>query len=1138
MYVLPRRLPQCVRAFIPACLALCCLFLLSSGPSLLAQALAGLSGTVTDATGAVVPGAKVTITNDGTKVSTTANTSSAGTYSVTGLIPGTYTVAVEAKGFESSNVKGVNIAVGQMATANVLLTTGATTETVNVTASAISLNTAQPSLDTTIQNEVVQALPIEISGRGRQIDNFIFLAPGVTGDSFSHRINGGVDFQNEVVFNGLPLVSAETQGYQTIINPPFDLVNQFNVLRNSFSAQYGLAQGVITYQFTSGTNQLHGSAFEIARNDFFDAKGAYNPKVPVDKENNYGFSVGGPVILPKIYNGKNRTFFFATSEWYRFNNTPTGFNSVPTAAEKAGDFSGIGTTIFDPTTGLPFANNRIPTSRISPLSASLLSEIPDPTNGGFTNNYAANTGVIPTRQINWGFTIDHNINDKQALHYAEWRDKYSNIATTNNYFPNGSPLAGAKFQPSLGTGFFLTYSNTLTPNLVMTAGFGWAGELNNQFSLQEGHPFAGVAGSVQLPTIYFDGPLSPTTWGTDTGWPYSINRKLGISIANNWLYTHGKHTLNFGVELRRAYQDDNECQQCAGQMRFSNFTTADPANLSTTGNAFASFLLGQVDSSFRQQANELRLRNLDVSPYLQDDVKLTSKLTMNIGIRWDIMQPFNELDNQVVFFDANIPNPGAGGLLGAATKLGICNGCANYTRAALQWSHFSPRLGFTYALNNKTVLQSGFSMNYLDGGAYEFGTNKVAVSYGNLLQGVYQRLSNNSNAPGYGSWDNQALPFPTPVAFGPTIGNGATIHAFNRDAGIAPSMATWNAGIQRELPWNLLMTASYVGNKVNHLPSELNPINQLSPAYLAQYGSQLGQPVTSVPGVGLPYANFLSQFPGATLQQALRPYPQYANIINNFDQNGSAMYNALQLTAEKRLTNGLSFLVSYTLSKMMSDTNSGFSTFANASLNKENQKAEWTVDNNDQTNVVKISGTYELPIGPGKTFLNKKNLLSQVLGGWQVSPILTYATGTPLFTGTGGPVQVPGDPLDNNCTNCNRANVIAGVPQMFSYSNVYSGQPVINAAAFSNPGLWALGNSPRVLSTLRNPFQFNEDVALTKSFGTERYKFELRMDYFNVLNRVRFGSPVELLTDPNFGKVINSQNNTQRQGQAQLRFTF
>jgi len=1113
------------------CLSISMFCLLFAGAHLHAQALAGLAGTVTDASGAVIPGAKVTITNNGTNVTTTANTSSAGTYNVTGLVPGTYTVKVEANGFQTSSLNSVNVAVGQTATENATLKTGQASQTVNVTASAIALNTVAPSLDTTIQNEVVQALPIEISGRGRQIDNFIFLAPGVTGSSFSHRINGGVDFQNEVVFNGLPLVSAETQGYQTIINPPFDLVNQFNVLRSSFSAQYGLAQGVITYQFTSGTNQIHGSAFEILRNNVFDARGAYNPTVPIDKENNYGFSVGGPII-------KNRTFFFATSEWYRFNNTPTGFNSVPTAAERAGDFSGLGTTIFDPTTGKPFPNNRIPTSRFSPLAQSLLGDIPAPTTGGFTNNYAANTGVIPTRQINWGFTIDHNINERQALHFAEWRDKYSNIATTNNLFPNGSPLSGAKYQPSLGTGLFLTYSNTLTPNLVMTAGMSWAGELNNQFSLQLNHPFAAVANSNLLPTIYFDGPLSPTAWGTDTGWPFSINRKLGISIANNWLYTHGKNTFNFGVEIRRAYQDDNECQQCAGSFRFSNFTTADPADTSSTGNAFASFLLGQADSAIRQEANELRLRNLDVSPYIQDDIKLTPRFTLNVGVRWDIMRPFNEVNNQVVFFDPNIPNPGAGGRLGAATKLGICNGCANYTRAWTQWSHFSPRLGFTYELNNKTVLQSGFSMNYLDGGAYEFGTNKVAVSYGNLLQGVYQRVSNNSTTPGYGSWDSQPLPFPTPVPFGPTIGNGATIHAFSRTADTAPYIMTWNAGVQRELPWNLFFTGTYVGNKTNHLPSNLNPYNQLNPAYLGQYGSLLGQPVTSVPGVGLPYAGFLNDFPGASLQQALRPYPQYANIINNFDQTGSSTYNALQMTLEKRLTNGLSFLVSYTLSKSMSDTNSGFSTFANNSLNKQNQKAEWTIDNNDQTNTVKISGTYELPIGPGKAFLNKKGVLSQVFGGWQISPILTYATGTPLFTGTGGPVNVPGDPLDNNCSNCNRANVIAGVPQMFSYANVYNGQPVINAAAFSNPGAWALGNSPRVLSDLRTPFQFNEDIAVSKSFGTERYKFELRMDYFNVLNRVRFGSPVELLTDPNFGRVINSQDNTQRQGQAQLRFTF
>jgi len=1127
-----------IRSALIGCLAFCLLLSLSSNSRLYAQALAGLSGTVTDPSGAIVPDAKVTITNDATKVSTTATTSSAGTYSVTGLVPGVYTVKVEAKGFQTSSLTDVHVDVGKITTQNAALQTGEASQTVTVTESAIALNTTAPSLDTTIQNEVVQALPIEIAGRGRQIDNFIFLAPGVTGSTFSHRINGGVDFQNEVVFNGLPLVSSETQGYQTIINPPFDLINQFNVLRSSFSAQYGLAQGVITYQFTSGTNQLHGSAFEIARNDFFDARGAYNPTVPVDKEHNYGFSVGGPVILPKLYNGKNRTFFFATSEWYRYNQTLNTFSTVPTLAERQGDFSGIGTTIYDPTTGQPFPNNQIPTNRFSPLSASLLKYLPAPTTGGFTNNFAPETGIIPNRQTNWGFTIDHNINEKQALHYAEWRDNYSNIAQTNNYFPNGSVLAGSKFQPSLGTGFFLTYSNTITPNLVMTAGMSWAGEINNQFSLQENYSFPGVAGSVQLPTIYFNGPLSPTTWGTDTGWTQSINRKLGVSIANNWLWVHGKHTLNFGVELRRAYQDDNECQQCAGSFSFSNFTTANPNDLSSTGNSFASFLLGQADSAIRQQANELRLRNLSVSPYLQDDIKLTSRFTLNVGLRWDIMRPFTEVSNQVVFFDPNIPNPGAGGRLGAATKLGICDGCANYERAWTQWSHFSPRLGFTYQLNQKTVVQSGFSMNYLNGGAFEFGTNKVAVSYGNLLQGVFQRVSNNSNIPGYGSWDAQVMPFPTPAPFSPNIGNGATIHAFNRNADTAPYITTWNAGIQRELPWNLFFTGTYVGNKVNHLPSALNPFNQLDPAYLAQYGSLLGQPVTSVPGAPIPYPGFLTDFPGASLQQALRPYPQYANIINNFDQTGAARYNAMQLTGEKRFTNGLSFLVSYTLSKSMSNTNSGFSTFANNSLNKQNQKAEWSIDNNDQTNNLRISGTYELPFGPGKPFLNKRGVVGQIVGGWQISPILTYATGTPLFQGTGGSVNVPGDPLANKCSDCNRANVIAGVPQMFDYNNVYKGQSVLNPAAFSNPGLWALGNAPRVLSGVRNPFQSSEDIAVSKSFGTERYKFELRMDYFNVLNRVIFGSPVALLTDPDFGKVINNQANTQRQGQAQLRFTF
>ncbi len=306
------------------------------------QTLSSINGTVTDTSGAVIANANVTVTNVATQVAKTAVTSSAGSYSVTDLIPGTYSVRVESAGFQLSEHKGVGVDVGRNSTVDAVLQPGNVEQTVTVSESAIALDTSAPSLNTTIENKVVQELPNQVSGgRGRQIDNFIFLAPGVTGSTFSHRINGGVDFQNEVVFNGIPMAQAETQGYQTIWNPPFDLVNQFNVLRSSFSAQYGLAQGVVTYQTASGTNSLHGSGFEIIRNNFFDAKGAYNPTVPIDKENNYGFSVGGPVIIPKLYNGKNRTFFYLAMEWYRENLTSTGFFSLPTVAEKNGDFSGL-----------------------------------------------------------------------------------------------------------------------------------------------------------------------------------------------------------------------------------------------------------------------------------------------------------------------------------------------------------------------------------------------------------------------------------------------------------------------------------------------------------------------------------------------------------------------------------------------------------------------------------------------------------------------------------------------------------------------------------------------------------------------------------------------------------------------------
>lgn len=1111
-----------------------------------AQALQGITGTVVDPTGAVIPNAKVLATNNATGVVNTATTNSRGIYQLPALNPGTYTVKVSAPGFQTGIYNGVGVEVAKPATVNAMLQTGTATQTVEVTASPIALNTTQPSLGTTIENKVVRELPNEISGgRGRQIDSFIFLAPGVTGSTFSHRINGGVDFESEVVFNGIPMAQSETQGFQTIWNPPFELVNQYDVMGTTFSAKYGLAQGVVTYHTASGTNQYHGNVFEIIRNNYFDARGAYNATTPIDKENNYGFAIGGPVIIPHLYNGKNKTFFFLTMEWYRQNQTDTNFMSLPTAAEKAGDFSGLGTTIYNPTTGQPFPNNTIQPSQFSPNANLLLKYLPNPALPGYSNNQQSLRGVIPTRQNPWGFTIDHTINDRQSIHWTEWRDKQTSYSTeTGAYFPTDNPLTSNTYNPDLGTVFLLNYVFTVSPNLVMTAGGSWLGELNDQIS-QRTTPldFPAAPGAPQVSDITFSGPLHPSDLGSP--WIESINRKLGWVVENNWEWVKGKSTFNIGAEFRRTYQDDNECQKCAGSFNFSNLETANPADL-TGGNAFASFLLGSVDSANRTGSQEERLRNKDFSTYIQDDIKWTPRLTFNLGLRWDLMFPFTAVGNPIVYFDSKIPNPAADGLLGAATKFGDCTGCAGITRANLHWAHISPRGGFSYELNDKTVLQGGFSMNYLDGGAYEYGTSKVAVNYGNLLLGSFTRQSTGTTTPGFGSWDTNFLPEPALVPFSPTLGVGTgSLNAFDPvNDGRAPYDLVWSLGIQRELPGQMFLSVAYAGNRANFLPSQLNPINQLYPGYLTKYGSLLGASVTDpaavAAGIPIPYGNFLNDFgSSATVLQALRPYPQYANIFNNFDDTGSSLYNSLQLTLEKRYSNGLSFLVSYSLSKMMSNTNSGFTSFANQSLNKTNQKAEWSIDNNDQTNMINIAGTYELPFGKGRRYLNKSGIANVVLGGWQISPILTYATGTPLYSGTGGSVYVSGDPLGNGCAPCNRANVVSNSNMMFSYTNVYKGLPVINAADFSDPGPWVLGNGPRVIGALRNPFNYNENVALAKYFPIgEKVRLKLEIEYFNIFNRVVFGGPNLNFDDPNFGLVINSQANTQRQGQALLQIDF
>jgi hypothetical protein len=527
-----------------------------------AQANAGITGTVTDPSGAVVPNAAVTVTNTATGVQSHTTTSSAGTYAVTGLTPGVYSVTIEAAGFKKSVQDGINIEVTVTSTVNATLTTGQASETVEVTADAIALNTTQPQLGSTIEPAVVAALPVEVSGRGRQIDGLQFLAPGTTGSAFSHRIGGGVDFEEEILYNGIPAPQPETEGYTTNFNPPYEMVQEFRVERSTFSAQYGLGQGALTYQMASGTNRYHGDLFEINRNSFFDSVGFFNGpawsngQVPTDHENNYGFTVGGPIAIPKVYNGRDRTWGHYSQEWYKQNSESTAPNTVPTALEKTGDFTDFvdGSTgalipIFDPTTGKQFQYNGrlnvIPPNRISANSASLLQYLPNPDRpgsgvGGLDSNKSYAPFINPHIQHVWGFTIDQKLKATQSLHYSQWRNTFSNYSfdgtPAQDFVVAPNPLNSQKFEPAKGTGFMLTYDNTVTPNLVMTAGFGWLGEINNQFNITK-YDFPAVQDGVIPAYITFDGQHTPTSWGTQGSWLQSINRKLGIAIVNNWLWT-------------------------------------------------------------------------------------------------------------------------------------------------------------------------------------------------------------------------------------------------------------------------------------------------------------------------------------------------------------------------------------------------------------------------------------------------------------------------------------------------------------------------------------------------------------------------------------------------------------------------
>jgi Carboxypeptidase regulatory-like domain len=1281
-----------VRHGLVAGLAVCLAVLLCPG-EVRAQAVSRINGTVTDQAGGAIPDAKVTVTNVDTNVSQTIETTSAGTYLVIDLIPGTYDVKVEKAGFKTFVDKHVVVVGGATSTSNATLVPGTLAQTVEVIAPAVALQTEQPEIGTTINETLTEELPQLISGSNRQIDNFIFLAPGVTGSGFSHRINGGVDQQTEVMFNGVPEAFSETAGYTFWNQPPYDSIQDADILTGTFSAQYGLGQGVEQYRTKSGTNTIHGDGFFLYRDDkLLAAPGAYldinpNNSGVLDQPNtniqsDLGFSVGGPVYLPKLYEGRNKTFWFFSYDRYRQAFTPNVV-TLPTPAELTGDFSGL----TNPITGKPipiyvpiawasnpalipagcaipgfaspqaaagqqFPGNKIPTSCFSTVSAGLLKQFPLPTPSNTASevqNYTPTTSSL-NLQTDLSINIDHNLTSKQAIHGLYWRQFYPS-PNTGDWV--NSPLSDENITTILGRGVNIVYSNAISSHVVLTGGFLYVYQGNDFLpphllsSPIAPVPPSGLAQPLTFPSINFNGGgWEPQGWGPGNGLSSTKNHKTGLSWMGNLLWQKGRHTMNIGVDIRKTHQDDFECggssgqPGCSGVLNFTSDITADPNEQAdicgsttgcvsspgtNTGNGFASFLLGDVTSGGRGGAGNTNLRNSYVAPYFQDDVQIKPRLKVNWGVRWDLAFPFtNQFStNQLTYFDPTATNGGeinpATGkpLLGAMAELGTCAACSGWSTQNMDWHHFSPRAGFTYQLNPKTVLLGGVSFYWLDTGSFEYGVNKVAVNYGNNLNGVVSIGQPGPQIPGFGQWDTNQLPPLPAVGFSPNFFNGtsitggAQVHELPRQVNQAYD-EQFVLGIQRELPWNMFLSVSGVHTHDLHLPATLESAQQSLPysfvqsvcpqgpsvtttndciladawTCTAQTLNAMGQPTGPCPAPGsaqgflathgfgqftyptgtcgnpggpvtlyTPYDNFCQeQGTGQPLFVTQLPFPQMPFVTNNFDTSGADKYNALQVSFQKRTGSGLTFLVSYTLSRYLTDTDSGFSTFNFRGINPLNPNAEWSVGNNDQTHVLTLAGVYELPIGPGKKFLNKGGIVNKnLLGGWKVSMVDWYESGTPLTTYSCAD-QFDCDPLIGNIFIGNRPNRVSGQGFGINWSNYYKGLPVINTGAFSFPGAWTIGNGAPLYNNLRAPPYLDEDMSLSKRlFFGERFSGDLTIQFYNVLNRMLLnngpanGAGLNCwhnnLTGSGFGTAFNSpttpcQGNSPRTGQFQFRVYF
>jgi hypothetical protein len=1013
---------------------------------------------------------------------------------------------------------------------------GAVTEQVVVSAQAELVESGSAEIGRYITTEEYKSWPIVVGDGQRQIQQFIFDSlPGTTGDTFQGSINGGQQYSHEILIEGMPIGRADLNGgNNNEFSPSAEAVGEFKLQTGAISAQYNGGQtAVANFSIRSGTNTPHGSAFYYGQNEWLDAANLNTTtsggKKAKHREHNYGYSVGGPIYIPKIYDGRNKTFFFTNLERDNRNELQaTSLGTLPTLDFKKGDFSRlldpsytgdarsgtqVGTDalgrpiifgqIYDPSTTRrvgdqivrdPFTGNIIPQNRWDPVAANIVTKvgIVDPTLPTLLRN-AQNINSSPEFHLEtWGIKIDHQINSKNQLsgyYNHSYRSRYNNGSGGGRVLPIPGPVSSA-WQQQITPGHLvrLSLTSTISPSIINRAAAGF-----NRFLNQNGaYPTtinADLAQSVGLqnlpgtmfPYIAFNGPGSALQGN-------SIAR-MGVGFADfspngSWIYQddltwiHGSHTIHAGYDYTRYFYNDRSLSD-AGRFTFSARQTDYPGQLSSTGNAFASFLLGAVYSSGHNISGYSQgFRQPQHAMYAMDDWKITPRLTVNYGLRWEIIPPFYEVTGRMSEVSLSVMNP-------EAQKPGalIFGNQFNDT----YYRQILPRVGFAWRAteSGKLVIRGGYAItstppiaNNWGYGAFTFGFNTNV------------RTIAGTSSTGFADDPTMYLKDPYPNMQGtlpntdPNSANNQDVATTARDANRPGYTQNYNFTIQYELPHSTVLEVAYIGNKGTRMwggspGSGYTDYNGLPSNILAR-GDILNDPVADHPEF-TPYPGFDTSL---SVAQALRPYPQYGRVDEQFPYITNTNYNSLQVTVTRHLTSNLGFLAAYTFSKALGyiDANGPAAYYTNVQ-DYFNRSLDRSVLSFSTPHQFKLTWVYETPFGKGRRW--NLGWANPILGGWQFAGIHNYQSGWPIqvyYSGFNLPVgfapNIRPDVVSSNET-------LGGAP---SHTDFSEGTPYLNPAAFAvqptteNGVPSRPGTAPRYLPNVRGPHQMRETLRMSKRF--------------------------------------------------------